>query len=316
MTSVTKSTWLAVVITYKRDTLAKAAVESLLHQSDPFHNVLLVDNGASRDLETWTHGLTGLAYVAPSENLGPAGAMNVAFEWAASLNTDPETTWIVRLDDDRAVRPTFLADRKKLARQAMEESTHTAGVGSSLRRISRWTGIIRPVPPREANVAHLVEVGYLGTSNAPAFRLAPALAIGGFDAGLFIGFTEVNFGLRLTNAGFLLFAPGRRMQAPTPASSIIVPDGSRIAHYDLDRRYYSMRNEIWTYRSMGKPVLAAFVAVSRITGATLKSLIRSPGSTARVWDTYIKASRDAYRGRLGRTMPLAGDASADDRPPT
>jgi GT2 family glycosyltransferase len=232
-------------------------------------------------------------YIDPETNTGPAGAMHIAMTRVLTLSSPDD--WLFRLDDDKPLRcadhlETLVAE----CRRAMELSDRVAAVGEGGSLFSWRSGRMRR--PMMHDSRGLVEVDYLATNCYPLFRLEAVRAVGTFDPDLFFGVTELEYGLRLRRADFVLYRTDRWATERRPSRA-------RLSLADRDwRRYYSLRNQIAVLRRYGHPGTALQVSVVRGVAKPLFHLPRRPRQAVRALGDNLRAIKDGWQGTLGRTI--------------
>ncbi len=174
----------AVVPAYHAAGYVAQAITSLLVQTEPPAEVIVVDDGSTDD--TAAVAERAGARVIRQANGGPAAARNAGIRAAT-------TEWIALLDADDIARPT------RLARQATclgDASVAVVFAGS------QFEGKIPPTPPPTIDFAVLWQRNWIPTSTVVLRKSAWETA-GGFDeARDLIGVEDYNFWLRLAHAGW------------------------------------------------------------------------------------------------------------------
>lgn len=172
----------AVIPAYHAAAHVGEAVASLLAQTRPLHEIIVVDDGSTDD--TAAVAERAGARVIRQANGGPAAARNTGIRAAT-------TPWIALLDADDVARP------DRLARQvALLEDERVAVVFGA----HHVVGKVPPTPPAEITFHALWTRNWIPTSTV-VLRRAAWEAIGGFDeARELIGVEDYNFWLRLAHA--------------------------------------------------------------------------------------------------------------------
>lgn len=297
-----------VIPTFERPAGLQAVLASLQPFATDIGRVYVVDNAASSAtaalLQEVTLGGPQVVLERPPDNIGPAGATALVMRL---LMEQGATGWLLRLDDDRPVAPNEFLALWNLARE-LDRGPHDIG-GLALRGAT-WSARRARLRAPKPGQAATSEVDYVKTNALAFFHMRAIQATGGFRGDLFFGMSEVEFGLRIREAGFRLLqvnVPDRRdddTRWPTSrAGAIAIVDW---------RRYYSMRNLIVILRATGHPWVAARVALVRGGGkAVLGIIVRRPEA-----GLYAKlmwwAVRDAYLQRMGRQIDPATFSSRQD----
>jgi GT2 family glycosyltransferase len=253
----------AIVVTYKRPEMLRTTLIGLGDQSRPPTSVLVIDNDPAQTAgpiaDEFGHG-----YLCTSDNLGPAGGIALGVEVVVSDAADDDLVLLVDDDD-----PLPSAD-------TLERLVDAFGVAS--RRAGRCAGVglvgARYRPSRgdfvrvdDDELVGLVPVDYIGGGHAPLYLVRALREVGTFDAALFFGFDDSEFGLRLKRAGWDLYVPGELWhELRRSTGRLAMPATPRIgAAPPAWRQYYSARNAVHlarrygTKRGLRKTVLRGFV---------------------------------------------------------
>ena len=238
-------------------------------------------------------------YVPLAENVGPAGAVAVGVPEV--LRLVPLAAFVVFFeDDDPPPDETSVAHLLAIAVRESRNDERFGGVGLVGARFDAARARLVPVRPMPGEV---VPVDMLPGGWVPLWS-RPALVGGGYDADLFFGLEELEFGLRARRAGFtVLAAPHGGVHPPVGQRSL-----QRATTWNW-RRYYSLRNLVVVLLRERK-VLPVLRVVARGLGAPLLGLaLRRPGASAALVGS-IRALHDGMRGRLGRRV----EPDASSRP--
>jgi hypothetical protein len=257
-------------------------------------------------------------YIAAEENLGPAGGF--ALGMRRTLEDFDDEDLIVLVDDDD---PPFFDDAFEQTVEFFAKVSllhdRVAGVGISGGRFDWSRG--RIVRIDDEGIHGAVEVDHVTGGGLPTFHVGAVRDIGVYDAALFFGFEELEYGLRVTRSGYRIYADGeqwRRRKAVKRSAGLLPSEDESIRMRRLERRvsiptwrrYYSLRNLIHILRSNGY-ILAAFrVAVMRGLLKPLANLAVAPGLAWANLGLNARAIKDGWLGRLGRTVePQIGPTS-------
>lgn len=309
---------LALVITYRRPAGLRDLVASLRRQSVLPRRVIVVDNGADPGTAERLEGLSEagceVVLIVPDENLGPAGATQLAMTWQVQADGSDPTWWTVLNDDLTFNTEGTLEEMLDFAAQALEWDPSVGAVGRIGHRFDRrWARLRRPPEIDQPEPPAEVEVDYLTTGAAsarvgqpvPLFRFDAIRRVGPFWGELFIGMTEVEYGLRLREHGYRLLANGGLWFQRRPDPEGLPPpltDGR--AERTPQRRYYSARNLVVLSRVYGRWWTPFWVTVSRGGAAFLRCLRRPGRETGRHLAATARGLLDGWRPRLGRVMSL------------
>lgn len=162
---------LSVVIPYYRgaDSIADA-VRSVLDQTRPADEIVIVDDGSPDDLEAALGELRDRVRIVRKENGGISSAMNAATAAAAG-------EWVVQLDQDDAFLPTRLEAIAAAAREHPEAEIVATGALIELEGRVVHTLSVPSYPPAEQRLAIIGDPYFLW----PAVKRSRLLAIGGYD---------------------------------------------------------------------------------------------------------------------------------------
>lgn len=296
------ATLYCVVVTYRRAATLGGVLEGIARQTRPPDLLIVVDNSPDPATEAAVasyraHGLDA-TYIPAPENTGPAGGTAIAMEHVMGLADDAD--WILRVDDDRPpIDNTAFEELERFAHDTYASDPMTGAVGLVGARYSWKRGRLLRVEEHELTGA--VAVDYLATNHLPLFRLSAVRTAGPFRADLFFGSSEVEYGLRLRNHGFRLYAHGDRWRTMRSRRKDPTKPRARVAAPNW-RRYYSLRNQLFVLRSYGYWHTA--VKISLVRGI-LKPLVNLPFAPRLAFQNLtlnVRAIIDGWRGRLGRTL--------------
>jgi glycosyltransferase involved in cell wall biosynthesis len=291
-----------VLVTFRRPGQLAASLAALAGQTRSLDGLVVVDNSPDPANERAVRDRVPAAeYVPARENLGPAGGIALGMRRVFEIADDRD--WIMTLDDDDP--PSDAGVFAMLADFAAESSARdpvTGGVGLSGTRFDRRTGRILRVPDPELHGA--VPVDCIAGNQCPLYSVAAVRVVGPPRPELFFGLEELEFGLRLRDAGYSLYghgptwyegrARGGRLGAQlAPARSVGEPTW---------RRYYSLRNLVWILCAIGRRRSAMRVAVLTGLAKPIANLPRRPRVAVRHLRLNWAACRDALTGRMGRTV--------------
>ena len=257
-------------------------------------------------------GAPGAEYVAAPENLGPAGG--IALGMARLLERAGDDDWIVTLDDDDPPGdPGAFADLLALAIETSERDRSTAAVGLSGVRFDRRRGRVVRVPDDELHDA--VAVDSIAGNQCPCYAVRAIRAVGTMRTDLFFGHEELELGLRLGDAGYSLYGHGARWHDKRVALGRLDMDlvPSRSLGDPTWRRYYSLRNLVRILRERGTAGSALRVTVVAGIGKPLANLVREPRLALAHLRLNVRACRDGWTGRMGRTVEPVTDRSEPGR---
>jgi len=300
---------IGVLVTYRRPVELADSLLRLTDQDRNLDHLVVVDNDADEAVARHVGALLDegqdVSYVATAENVGPAGAIALGMQRALQRARDRD--WIVLIDDDDpASGPSVLSRLADFGAAMLDTEPRTAAVGLVGARFDWTTGRLMRVS--DAELEEPVPVDYIGGNQFPFYLAAAVRAIGPFDASLFFGFDDLEYGLRLRRAGYRLFASGPMwFEERRRSGRLGVKVGPSRTLGDVDwRRYYSLRNTVRILKVGGRSGTAARVGLLRGIGKPLLNLPRDPARAWRHLRLGIRAFRDGWIGRLGRTMEPQG----------
>lgn len=302
----------AVLVTHRRPVALADHLDRLAAQTRPPDVVVVVDNDPGPSTEAVLGargGVLALRHRPQSTNVGPAGGFALGMaELAAELDDDD---WILLLDDDDPPpRPDSVGELVAFARTCRDTHPRLGGVGTVGARFDPRAGRIRRLGDGE--LVGAVPVDYLGGNHLPLYRVAAVRDIGGYDARLFFGLEELEFGLRMAEGGWELLVDGERMAANRRGAGRL-GDGhgrARVTEaHEPWRAYYALRNLVVILRRRHRAPTAVWVSATR--GLAKGGVMAVTGGRAgrQVARADLRAVRDGWSGRLGRTVepgPKAG----------
>ncbi|HET9022788.1 MAG TPA: glycosyltransferase [Ornithinibacter sp.] len=262
-----------VVVTFARPATLDSMLTALERQSRPVDHMLVVDNGsdpAVADIAV-AHGAE---YVDSGGNLGPAGGIAVGM--ARVLARAEDHDWILLVDDDdEPLDDDLLRQVRTFGEELAARDPHLGGVAVSGSVYRRQLGIFRRLQDQE--LTGTVDLDVLFGGSLPLYRVAAVREVGPFDASLFWGFEEGEYGLRMRASGYRLCAPGPTWLHTRELSGVAGLE-SRAVRTPQDkaawRRYYSIRNSTVLARRYGGPV-APFVTALGGAAKGVVALVRS-----------------------------------------
>lgn len=284
----------AIAITYRRLDTLKSTLQAFESQTRRPDTLLIVDNDADAAVEEYARHLDGASYLAMPENLGPAGA--VAAGMRQVLATASPSDWILLIDDDDP--PLFAEAIADLYAAALVAPDNVAAIGLTGSRYNDRTGLMERIPDEQ--LEQWTDVDVIGSGQCPLYRAKAISDSGVFDARLFFGLEELEFGLRLKQRGWRLVVT-RDTTLRTRQLSGRTGLGR---HAASDRRsggwrsYYVARNEVLVARRFGRSMAPLAVSARLVAGGTAKA-VRS--RSLDVLGPRLSGVADGWRGRSGRT---------------
>lgn len=305
-----------IVPTYKRNDRLRALLRALAQQTLWPAAIVIVDNATSSECRRTTTTSTDLpiVYIPAGSNLGPAGGTSLGFAAALALARDQD--WLMRCDDDSTLRvPDQLSAIVQAADERRSHDPTTAAVGTHGAVWDPRSAHLRKLPSRGHPYPQRVD--YLATNHFPVFLAGAARSVGLFRHDLFFGHDEVEYGLRLRQAGYSIY----RVRNPQPSGGSAQPKGIQSTRAGARRsqttqvgwrHYYSVRNRVILAREYGGSAAPALATVQPLLAA-LAQLPWSPRASLRRLRLSVKALVHAHQGRMGRTVEPGTVAGALDR---
>ena len=301
---------LGVLVTYRRPRQLQRTLDLLARQTRPLDRLVVVDNSPTPGTEraVAAYGEAGLIaeYVPSPDNGGPAGG--IARGMARALVHAADHDWIVTLDDDDPPQSeTVLADLEAFAHDMLSRDPRTGMVGLVGARFDWRRGRLVRLPDRA--LTGPVSVDYIGGNHFPFIRAEVLREIGPFRSDLFFGLDDLEFGLRMRRKRYSIFADGSgwlRRRADGGRLGLEVRP-STVAGDPGWRRYYSLRNAIWILRSHRRTATATRVTLVHGVAKPVANLVRDPAAAAALLRLNLAACRDAWAGRMGRTIDPDGE---------
>lgn len=299
-----------VLVTFRRPAALAITLDRLARQDRRLDGLIVIDNAPSDASRAAVAGATGLAgsvtHLEMDENVGFTGG--VAAGMRAVLGFADDRDFIVVLDDDDPVPyDTIFSELGRFADRMLLDDPMTAGVGITGGRFDWKRGRIRRIPDGELHGP--VPVDHLAGGHVPFYRVEAVRSAGTFYAPLFFGLSEIEFGLRLTRAGYSFYAHGdiwRTRREEVGRLGIDARPAWRLAPLSW-RRYYVLRNSVFMLRRFGRTDTALRVAAMNV-GKPLVNLPLEPRLASRHLVTNLRACRDGWFGRMGRQVEPDADA--------
>ena len=290
-----------VLVTYRRPVQLAAALSAIGRQSRPLHELVVVDNDGSA-ADVVTRLAPSATYVPAPDNLGPAGGIALGMQHV--LQSAKPTDWMFTFDDDDwAWNPALFANLLEFALRMKAEDGTTGAVGRSGTRFDRKRGRAQRVADEELHGP--VSVDTIAGNQFPLYSVAAMAATGVFRADLFYGFEELEYGLRLRARGFHLYVDGdewRENRARNRRLGLVKQPALGVHGAPPWERYYSIRNLIYVLRANGASAGALRVTATTAIAKPVANMVRVPRFALQHLRLGLRASRDGWTDRLGRTV--------------
>ncbi len=293
-----------VVVTYHPDEEAIANLAAVVRECG---RVIVVDNASDAGTRAALAAVPGVELLAKSENIGLAAALNLGLNRALEMGC----TWAVTFDQDsrpaagmaHALWQTHLA--RPEAAVVAPRIREAGGVDEAgyrwLRPPLRWWepfSMVRCPPEGLDDVTIVITSGSM-------VDLAVWRALGGFDAGLFIDYIDIDYCLRVRRAGRgVAVAPGAVLHHQLGARTrrVLLGRDFRPMNHAPFRHYYMARNRVivWRRHVLAVPHWAVF------------DLCFAGYNFARVllfeqqrWAKVKAVVRGTWHGLMGRSGPMS-----------
>jgi len=263
-----------VIVTFNRTEQLRELFAQISMQTQPPDNLIVVDNGSSKIVREVAE-VAGATYIDAGANVGPAGAIALGMDYV--LRRCAGDDWLMLFDDDDPPQTSDLIQRlRSFAQVCSEMDSRTAAVGLVGARYNPASGTFRRVPDEEL-VPGPVKVDYIGGGQFPTFRCRAIEDVGFFDELMFFGFDDAEYGLRLSRAGYSLYAHGEMWRASRESAGRLHLDRTALrtpADSAAWRRFYGARNITliaWRYGSILTPITVSLASGFRGTLSLLRA---------------------------------------------
>jgi glycosyltransferase involved in cell wall biosynthesis len=295
----------AFVMTYNRAAVLSDTLHTLLTQTRPPDEVLVVDNGSMDNTGAVVQrDFPNVAYIRLLDNLGPAGAACVGLSWGVERGFD----WIYWGDDDDPPGWSDVIERL-LNIPEVTNCEDVGGVGVAGALWDWEKGSLRRIPDRA--LSGVVSVDNIAGNQQWMVRRQAVEAVGLPNAKLFFGFEELEYCLRMRLEGYRLLVDGELMLESRARFGRLglterqawVGLGTNSTAWSR-RQYYSTRNYIYMMNHIFRhPELSRKQAFKAIAKACL-SYAKLTKHGIEYSNLQLRAIWDGYSGRMGRTISL------------
>lgn len=298
----------AVIVTYNRRELLRAALESVLQQTRPVDQLIVVDNASTDGTDTMlAENYPEATHIRMPTNTGSAGGCAAGMRAAYEAGHD----WIWLLDDDNPPpRNDLLELLLTFAPQIQSEFSPLGGVAIAGQFFDWRSGTIKRVLDAELTNGGPLEVDVIGHNLCPLWSRHVVEKVGVPQAELFFGYQDIEYSLRIRRAGFKLLVPRKLMYANRQRlreQSRQLKLEEKGSFNDVDdtklwRNYYTTRNYVYMmWQTFGCKRLAFLFLLKTLAKSVLITAYKPT-----FWLAYnrliLKGLIDGFTGRLGRRV--------------
>ena len=301
----------ALVVAHARPETTSATIEAILGQSRTPDELILVANGATREvidvLNGWAIDFPKTTVLELPENTGAAGGFRAGLAFACESQS---IDWVCCFDDDALPLPGCMEALAGAVHElpragSLGPLTHTGSGTLSWPLFVR--GRTRPIRTTREACSVAGESGVLSVYamswHALLVRVDAVRAAGNVDERLFHQYEDAEFGFRLLQAGFSNYTitDAECLHPPAPESREIkiLRRSLRITADPPHKEYLNIRNDIVVRRRYeGRRFWYGALPLILLRG--LAGCLRSDMRTADAFrKIYLRAIRDAAFSRLG-----------------
>ena len=233
----------AFIMTYKRPSILKDTIKILLNQSYPPQKILIVDNDPDFSAkEIVSKFATDKVFYTPvGYNSGPAGAAKKGLEQLAS----EDYQWIAWIDDDD---PPVFENTFEILLQTAVANEKCGCVGTVGQYFNKKNGLMVRVADSELEGSGTLTVDNIAGGMCKIVNAAVCTKANVFpDSSLFYGFEELDFDIRLQQAGYVLLVDKELYKKHRVYYNRLGMHYIRGLKKDMNRlwrEYYSTRNSL------------------------------------------------------------------------
>lgn len=231
------------IMTYERAETLIETIEILFKQTVTLEKILIVDNSSSYDTQQRIASLNNpkVVYHRVGYNSGPSGAAEIGLRILASEGFD----WIYWGDDDD---PPLFDDTFEILLKTALSNNKCGCVGNVGQYFNRKNGLMVRVLNAELEGKGTIEVDNIAGGMCKIVNAAVCTKANVFpDKTLFYGFEELDFDLRLQQAGYVLLVDKelyKRHRVYWNRTDVTIKKGQKKEENRLRRDYYSTRNSL------------------------------------------------------------------------
>ena len=251
----------AFIMTYQRVSTLEATINAILNQSNPPQKILIVDNDPDKSAEIVLSKFSGkpIDYHAVGYNSGPAGAAKIGLEMLSIQGYK----WIGWMDDDD---PPIYNDTFEILLKRGDLTDNCGCVGVVGQYFNKKSGLMVRVPDDELEGNGVIAVDTIAGNMCKIINSDVCLKKKVYpDQSLFYGFEELDFDLRMQEAGYVLVVDKelyKRHRVKFNRIGLQVKRGLKKDENRIWRDYYSIRNSL-IIQQKNKLFSALFITIMR-----------------------------------------------------
>ena len=251
----------AFIMTYQRVSTLEATINALLNQTYPPQKILIVDNDPDKSAEMVLSQFSRIPieYHAVGYNSGPAGAAKIGLEILSTQGYK----WIGWIDDDD---PPIYNDTFEILLKKAELTDNCGCVGVVGQYFNKGNGLMVRVPDDELEGNGVIQVDNIAGNMCKIINADVCLNAKVYpDESLFFGFEELDFDLRMQEAGYVLLVDKelyKRHRLKFNRIGLKIKRGIMKDEKRIWRDYYSIRNSLIILKK-NKLFSAFFITILR-----------------------------------------------------
>lgn len=233
----------AFIMTYKRVSVLESTLEKLFIQSFPPEKVIIIDNDPEQSAAFLVEKLNYLPiqYYGVGYNSGPAGAAKYGLQLLSQQNYD----WIGWIDDDD---PPLFDDVFEILLKIAINNPKCGCLGAVGQYYNKKSGKIIRVKDEELEGIGTLKVDNIAGGMSKIVNSKVCVESHVFpDESLFYGFEELDFDIRLQNAGYDMLVDKQLYKKHRLFYNILNKKkerGKKKENNKIWREYYSTRNSL------------------------------------------------------------------------
>ena len=251
----------AFIMTYQRVSTLEATINALLNQTYPPQKILIVDNDSDKSAEVLLSKFSNILveYHPVGYNSGPAGAAKIGLEILSAEGYK----WIAWIDDDD---PPIYNDTFEILLKKAELTDNCGCVGVVGQFFNKGNGLMVRVSDDELEGNGVLEVDNIAGNMCKIINADVCLKKKVYpDESLFFGFEELDFDLRMQEAGYVLVVDKelyKRHRVKFNRIGLKIKRGIKKDKNRIWRDYYSIRNSL-IIQQKNKLFSAFFITIMR-----------------------------------------------------